>query len=571
MNRALAVCVAAVVAAACGSSVTVTPAGSRGSGTPAGTQTIAPVQNVSATAAQPGHAIAIREGASGAEFYERASGKAFVPRGVNYVYVPLGDTKTIQLLKVGLYDGARTRADFDTIAAAGYNTVRVFLDQCGKGAGCIGLTSGPGLDPGYLDNVADLIAAAKASGLQLLLTSNDLPDDGGYSAEANSAANGQFAGYRNSFYLTGAAVSATKRYWTDIVSGLRDRHAAFDAVLGWELVNEQWMFKDQPPLSLTSGSVSTTTGTYDMADAAAKKKMVSDGLVRYTKEVRAAILAVDPSALVSMGFFVPEIAAPDWYVDTAPLLTSADLDFFDFHAYPGGASIAKHAELFGMVGYSAKPIVMGEVGAFRNHYPTITSGARAVSTWIADSCDAGFDGWLYWAYYPADPGAGDQTWGFTDENGNLRDLFSPKIQADPCVPVAIPGANLAFGKPAKASHSLAGQGPELAFDENERSLWNAGAGPTQWIQVDLGAGHDVTKIRLVVAQDPGGKTVHRVLIRTTSGSSLTLAHTFSGDTLDGQELTFEPAAPLKGVRYVRIETTTSPSWVAWKEIGVFGE
>ena len=535
-----------------------------GQATPTGT--LVPPQG------QAEHVVAIRTVGERSEFYDRLTGQGFVPRGTNYVYVPQANgTVTVFLLKVGVYDPARTRSDFALIAAAGMNTVRVFLDHCSVGPGCITSETGTGLNQAYLDNVADMMAAARETGLQVLFTSVDLPDGGGYATEANTGSNTSFAPYRNSYYLTAAAVTATRRYWTDLLNGLRDRHAAFDAVLGWELVNEEWMFKDQPPLSLTSGMVTSATGTYDMADPLAKARMVSDGLISYISDVRNSILAIDPTALVTMGFFVPEIAAPDWYVETAPLLGGSDLDFLDFHAYPGGATVARHAELFGMEGYTAKPIIMGEFGAFRHQYADITSGGRALTNWVADSCAAGWDGWLYWAYYPADPAAGDRTWGLTDAAGFLMDVLSPQSQPDPCVAVEVPGSNLAFGKEVRSSGSLSGAGPEGAFDENIATIWNSGNGPPQWIQVDLGAAHEVTRISLIVGQDPAGGTVHRVLVRSADGSGFRVVKTFDGRTVDGQELVFEPPGGLANVRYIRIETTSSPSWVAWKEIQVFGQ
>jgi hypothetical protein len=128
-----------------------------------------------------------------------------VPRGVNYVFVPAADGRyATELLKVGLYDPARTRADFAQLAGLGYNTVRVFLDHCSQGSGCIGDQDNDGLNPGYLDNLADMLSAARAAGVFVLFTSNDLPDQGGYAEEANSAAGATIAGYRNAYYLTGA-------------------------------------------------------------------------------------------------------------------------------------------------------------------------------------------------------------------------------------------------------------------------------------------------------------------------------------------------------------------------------
>lgn len=49
--------------------------------------------------------------------------------------------------------------------------------------------------------------------------------------------------------------------------------------------------------------------------------------------------------------------------DTAPLLDTAPIDFWDFHAYADmDIDIFKQAENFGMVGYEDKPVLLGETG-----------------------------------------------------------------------------------------------------------------------------------------------------------------------------------------------------------------
>jgi hypothetical protein len=50
--------------------------------------------------------------------------------------------------------------------------------------------------------------------------------------------------------------------------------------------------------------------------------------------------------------------------------------------------------------------------------------------------------------------------------------------------------------------------------------------------------------------------------------SYVILHTFEGITDDSQALTFTPSQPWLGVRYLRIETLDSPSWVAWREIEI---
>lgn len=518
----------------------------------------------------PEHIIAVREQDGQGEFYNQLTGETFVVRGVNYVYVPHQGSASNLTLKVGVYDPDRTRQDFNLLASEGYNTVRVFLDHCAAGEGCIGDQNSPGLNPRYLENIADLLAAAEEAGIYVLYTSNDLPDEGGYAEQANQGSGPVFAGYRNSYYLTEGAVQATRRYWRDQLLGLRVLDAPTDRVLGWQLLNEQWMFLDQPPLSLTSGIAETAAGSYDMAVPEQKRLMVSEGLIHYIREVKAEILEHDPSTLVTMGFFAPEIVAPDWYVETSSLLAGSDLDFFDFHAYSGNQSLAELAGAFGMLDYHRKPILLGEYGSFRHLYPELPPAARAITNWQSQSCEMGFDGWIYWTYYPAAPEINDRTWGFTDESGYLLNLLSPNQHPDPCEEIVIAGENLAYQKPVRVSNSLPDQGPTLAVDESRGTQWGSGQHAPQWIEIDLEGQFAITEIRLIVAQWPEGATIHQISGRRSDGSFQVL-HRFDQTTAEGDLLRFVPLEPIPNIQILRIETLSSPSWIAWGEIEVYGE
>ena len=520
---------------------------------------------------QAEHRIGIRQVNGLGEFYDKQTNERFIPRGINYVFVPAGNSYTNLLLRVNTYSPQRTRDDFSRLSSLGYNTVRVFLDQCSAGPDCIANTDSSGLNPDYLDNIADMMLAAREAEIYILFTSNDLPDDGGYSDEANFGSGETFAGYRNSFYLRPQAISATRRYWRDILTGLVERSAAFDSVLGWQLLNEQWMFIDQPPLSLTNGIVETTTGKYDMSIPEQKKQMVSDGLIYYIAQMKEEILLHDPSTLITMGFFAPEIAAPQWYVETSSVLEKSALDFFDFHAYSGHLDLDDYVHAFGMIGYDAKPIILGEYGPFRHTYTEIDSAARVTANWVATSCEFGFDGWLYWTYYPAPVTANDRTWGLTDENEYLLELFAPINQPDPCVAVEIPNDNIAYAKPVRASLSLLEEPASNAVDDNSATQWGSGASPVQWIEVDLQGTYHITEIRLQVAQYPQGNTIHSVQVRSLDSSSFATVHEFNGFTQDGEWLVFTPNTPIENIIQIRIQTINSPSWVSWKEIQVLGE
>jgi hypothetical protein len=129
------------------------------------------------------------------------------------------------------------------------------------------------------------------------------------------------------------------------------------------------------------------------------------------------------------------------------------------------------------------------------------------------------------------------------------------------------GANLAVGKVVHVSAAIADGPAQAAVDGDLATLWSSGGGPPQWIEIDLGGPHSVRQINLTTSQYPAGETVHRLLARGPGGN-LQLLHTFSGPTDDGQVLSFTPSQPIAAVQFIRVETTQSPSWVAWREIQV---
>jgi hypothetical protein len=114
---------------------------------------------------------------------------------------------------------------------------------------------------------------------------------------------------------------------------------------------------------------------------------------------------------------------------------------------------------------------------------------------------------------------------------------------------------------AKATYSAslnAAQAP-FAFDGNMATAWGAGAAPVQHIEIEFGSPQTFWKIAALVDQDPSGATTHQV---TLDGAA---AFTWAGVTSNGDWLShkFDTA---RTAQKVRITTTKSPSWVAWREI-----
>ena len=120
-----------------------------------------------------------------------------------------------------------------------------------------------------------------------------------------------------------------------------------------------------------------------------------------------------------------------------------------------------------------------------------------------------------------------------------------------------------------ASNTGAGFSTSMAVDGALNTFWSSGGYPVQWIQLDLGQSYSVSQIRLNASQYPAGLTTHEIYAGPQS-QTLSLLTTLSGSTQGGQWLEVNLSPPAVNVRYLKINTTSSPSWVSWTEIEVYG-
>ncbi|MBC8334742.1 MAG: cellulase family glycosylhydrolase [Anaerolineales bacterium] len=521
------------------------------------------------------HRIGIREVPSGMEFYDRLTGERFVPRGADYVHwvsrpsPGRGDIWVDALFNTSFGELDQAEAELQQMKALGFNTVRMWKNACwGEVGGCIGDPAG-GLSDAYLDNITEFLRLAKQYGIFVIFTDDWVPDDGGYSQELARAA---YVGY-NGVYLTEHGINAERMVWVDLIQGLIERSAALDAVLAYELKNEAFYEADSAPLNRNSGTVTTANGnTYDMADEADKKRMMEEGWLYWIEQVRDSIQVVDPTALVTMGFFVQQepnrVREGDLrlvYLDR--VVRESQLDFLDFHAYPGyDLSIQGHAENFAMLDSGSKLIVMGEFGADKHNYATAERAAAALQAWQVDSCDYGFDGWLFWTW-GINPQ--DEFWNGYEGEGVVSTVLAPVNRPDPCAygEFDFIRFNVAPQAVITASSYAAGFPPQQVADESQ-NYWNSSAGAPQWVQLALATPAEVESIVLTVAQQPPGRSVHEIWVRQTDGK-IKLLYTFDGVTNEGDVLTFQPNEPLVGVDLVRVVTTSVLDlWPAWHEIEI---
>ena len=519
------------------------------------------------------HPIGIQQMGGSAVFFDKRSGVVFNPRGTNYFNI-VSTTGGFQdrFFHPSQFSASNVRGTLQKLKEHGYNTVRIFFDTCNDDPDCIGNFNGAGLNQSYVKNIATMMKVAKEEDFFLILTSNDLPSQGGYWELSNQGAGEMVDGYRNAHYLTSSGVESAVNYWTDLMEALYLERAEFSHVLAWSILNEHWYFGTTPPFSLSAGNLTCANGkTYTLSSTEEKRMMAEESIAHYIEKVTHVIKEFDGDGLVTMGVFAPNTPhlwrQNDFkYVETSEIVNNSEIDFLDLHAYPATSKFAKLMENFKVSDLNKKPIIMGEVGAFVADFSDVGSATQALQNWMAQSCSFGFDGWLTWGLNRAPLAIGDATWSLFDENEFLLRELSPNKFPDACNEQWLGDENIALGKKTSASNFLAGELPEFAVDGDVTTQWGSGGGPPQWLEIDLESSHDIKRITLVVAQFPKGNTEHRILTGHTV-NDLTELTAISGETDDGDRLEWTGAR--SNVRYVRIETTSSPSWVSWKEVEIY--
>jgi F5/8 type C domain-containing protein len=516
----------------------------------------------------PEHRIGVRPAAGSLELYDRVTGQSFVARGANYVRLAQQAEAGFyhSTFNVAEYDGPRAEEALRRMRAGGSNVVRVFLNGLCR-ANCLG-DSARGISAAYVANLADFLRLAKANGLYVILTIDWLPVQTRYDSLLNTAPRTYIDGV-NVNYLTNGGLQANTGFWSDFVSELVGKGAPTDVVLAYELRNEAHFDGRVRPFTLASGLVPAPNGrTYDMSSQAQKDALLDDGLVFWIDRVRSAIRAVDPTALVAIGFFEPQepnrsrLGDPR-LIRTRAAIRSSAADLVEIQASPGlELTLPQYMENFGIDGTETKPVLMGAMGASKSAFPAVDEAPFGLQSWQRDSCRYGIDGWLLWTWDTAEQ---PELWNSLSAGGTIDRALAPGGRPDPCFLPAGPH-NLARGRQATASSSQPAGPPANAFDGDRQSVWAAGAFPPQWIEVDLESPREIKRVRLYVAQFPDGYTIQRVYGRAAAGSPDQLLHEFSGFTRSGDVLEYAPPAAWKDVRFVRLETVSSPSSAAWREI-----
>ena len=283
--------------------------------------------------------------------------------------------------------------------------------------------------------MADFLTRAANHNIHVILTW-ELPNYGGDDPGPCT----QFSDV-NVINLCAGGVSVTVQFFHDLAQGLIAQGSRLDAIFAYEVRNEYYYEPDAAPLNLTSGTVSAADGQiYDMRSTTSRQQMMDKGLTYFTDQVRAAIVALDPTALVTVGFFWPQTPNPTRIgdprvIEVYPAIANSTADFADLHAYPivGELTLAQVVQNYGFMGYQQhKPVLMGEFGASQSDYPLISDAASVLQNWQTGSCTYSFKGWLLWTWDTESPEQIPTFWAAISGDGSISMALAPAVRSDPC-------------------------------------------------------------------------------------------------------------------------------------------
>ena len=303
--------------------------------------------------------------------------------------------------------------------------------------------------------------------------------------------------------------------------------------------------------------------------------------VFWANQVASTIRSYDSGALVSASVFtfaaVGKPGGPNGLLPTYPAcgnscayparpvtlsLYATGLSFIDIHLYPAGTNndcgtgnYSIDSDLasseFSLIDQTKSPLMMGEYGAADSYFHTVTCAALGMGNHREQAYARGFFGSSFWTWdLPRDDNPNDPNYmpyyPLNESGGAINGILAPIERIT-------------------ASNTISTAYPYLATDGNAATQWNSGAYAPQWIEIDLGKNVTISKVTLTVAQYPAGHTTHRISGGLNKGS-LSLLGTLDGITQSSQvlHLTFNP----QYLRYLRVDTAVSPSWIAWSEIMV---
>lgn len=366
--------------------------------------------------------IGTREGTPYAEFYNTHTGEVFKPIGSNYVKVVVDNLGNVNhsAFAVGLYNPESAEEALKKMEECGFNLVRVF---CFRGQYALRPilsvegpyeTNTPELYQPYLDNLFDFLERATRHRIYVQITIDQTPQNTYYN---NLVASGypQIETTMHREYMVPNAIIAKEIYIDKLIQGIiKHNPGLLTTIFAYEIRNEIHSETSLKPFSLTTGLVTTASGEYDMGNAVSRQACQDDNISLYLNRCVVRIKQNDPAALATASsfMFLPvakvglagkgllPINTKDvrWPV-RLNIMFQTKLDFIDVHSYlPYDFNQALESSLWYLVDKTKKPFLVGEFGAHRKDFSTVTLAANALYSYRQNFINNGFQGALLFTW-----------------------------------------------------------------------------------------------------------------------------------------------------------------------------
>jgi hypothetical protein len=378
-------------------------------------------------------------------FVEHGSGTRFRPMGMNYVRTrmvgspvpyPWHDT-----MNPATFDLPAAKAAFAGMRQRGYNVARVFVDHS-KGAGIAGLSDEQPLAPAFMTNCVALLRAAAEERVRIIFSLSYTPDHRRYRQLMDAKPKRVDA--ENSVWFNEGFIDARAAFMADFVRAVKtaapDAMGAFFSV---ETENEIHFMATKPPFSQGSGRFEFRGRQYDMADDAEQQRLADVATTAATDACVDAVHKVDQDVMVGVNVFTFRAVGrsgpghlrtdktPDGRFPARPLVLAATkASYVDVHFYPMDKDTIDQD--YRSIEFEAtreackkagKPMIVGEIGAFKGPYPTLPKAVAAMKLSVKRLLTDGFEGYIYWTYDNTDQSG--QIWNARDGDDAILKALAP--------------------------------------------------------------------------------------------------------------------------------------------------
>ena len=375
-------------------------------------------------------AITIQRDSNGQPFFSINNNPTYW-RGSNYIR--LMNASIHVLFEPDMYSQWDIENAMKQMHLYGYNYVRVFIDCPNLWSG-FGLTS-PGVSMNYTKNIIDFLLRAAKYQVSIMLTGGWNPAN--YQSIINSYPLPANVTGTNLIVFHRGQIAAKAQFFIDLLTQIQNVSLpALQNIFAIDIFNEISVSVHQQPFSLTSGLVTFENVSYDMAKGTDRQQLVDVAGNLWFNTVCNAIKSVSASILVSASLFAPTAVGHNGFDGVQPRPPGADdryplrpaslvnslADYIDLHVYPIYNNT--HGDFESSALSRAKPLLLGETGAFKFAHATPTLGAAAIKNTMIKSVSYGFTGWGIWTWDTVEQLS---LWTLAEANNTMNDILAPSV------------------------------------------------------------------------------------------------------------------------------------------------